>query len=90
MYEGVSKKFKHIESPSNIRTTYKTPLRNSLLKTRLERDQQKTAECIYSILSKCDRSYSGETGRLLAMRLYEHRSNQKRRSSRNIKLAQHV
>jgi hypothetical protein len=33
------------------------------MKTRLERDPQQTAQCVYSIPWECGRSYIGETGR---------------------------
>jgi hypothetical protein len=47
------------------------------MKIRLERDAQQTAQCIYRIPCECGRSYIGETGRPLAMRLHEHRHNLK-------------
>jgi hypothetical protein len=40
-----------------------------------ERDPQHTAQCIYSFSCECGRSYFGETGRPLAMRLREHKYN---------------
>jgi hypothetical protein len=71
--EGVSEKFKCIGNRYNTGTIFKTEhtLRSSLMKTRLERDPQQMAECIYSIPCECGRSYIGETGRPLAMRLCE-------------------
>jgi hypothetical protein len=45
------------------------------MKTGPEWDPQQTAQCIYSIPCECGRSYIGETGRPLAMRLREHRHN---------------
>jgi predicted GIY-YIG superfamily endonuclease len=47
------------------------------MKTRPERDLLQTAQCIYSIPCECGRSYIGETGRPLAVRLREHRHNLK-------------
>jgi hypothetical protein len=38
--------------------------------TRPDRDPQQMAQCVCSIACECDRSYSGETGRPLAVRLY--------------------
>jgi hypothetical protein len=63
--------------------------RSSLMKTRPKRNPQHMAECIYSIPSECGRSYIGETGRLLAVRLREHRHNSQQRLIEKSKLAQH-
>jgi hypothetical protein len=46
-----------------------------LMNIRLERDLQQTAQCIYIIPCECGRSYSGETGRPVAVQLREHRHN---------------
>jgi hypothetical protein len=45
----------------------------SLTKTRPERDPQRTSQCVYSTAGECSRSYIGETARLLAVRLREHK-----------------
>jgi hypothetical protein len=37
-----------------------------------EKHLQQTIQCIYSIPRECGRSYIGETGRPLAVRLREH------------------
>jgi hypothetical protein len=73
--EGVSEKFKRIGNRHNIRMIFKTihTLRSLLMKTRPGRDPQQTAQCIYSIPCECGRSYIGETGRPLAVRIREHR-----------------
>jgi hypothetical protein len=47
------------------------------------------AQCIYSIPCECGRSYTGETGRPLAMQLREHRQNLKEGLLEKSKLAQH-
>jgi predicted GIY-YIG superfamily endonuclease len=60
------------------------------MKTRLERDPQQTAQCVYSIPCECGRSYTGETGRLLAVRLQEHRHNLREGLLEKSKLAQHA
>jgi hypothetical protein len=72
--KGVSEKFKRI-GYRYIRTIFKTnhALRSSLMKTRPERGPLQTALCIYSIPCECGRSYIGETGRPLAVRLHEYR-----------------
>jgi hypothetical protein len=86
--KGVSGKFKCIGNQYNIKTIFKTKhiFRSSLMKTRLERDPRQTAQCICSIPCECGRSYIGETGRPLTVRLGEHRPNLQQ-SSRKIKIS---
>jgi hypothetical protein len=60
------------------------------MKTRLERDLQQMAQCIWSIPCECGRSYIDETGRLLAMQLHEHRHNLKEGLLEKSKLTQHA
>jgi hypothetical protein len=76
--KGVSEKFKRIGNRYNIRMIFRTKntLRTTFMKTRPERDPQQTAQCIYSIPCECGRSYIGETGRPLAVRLREHNLQQ--------------
>jgi hypothetical protein len=52
---GISEKFKRIGNHYNTMATFKTKhtLRSSLMRTRLERDLQQMAHCIYSIPCKC-------------------------------------
>jgi hypothetical protein len=59
------------------------------MKTRPERDPQQK---VYSIPCECGRSYIGETGRTLAVRLHEHtcRHNFKAGLLEKSKLAQHA
>jgi hypothetical protein len=77
--KGVSERFKRIGNRYNIRTIFKIKhiLRSSLMKTRLERDPLQTAQSIYNIPCECGRSYIGETGRPLAVRLREPKHNLK-------------
>jgi hypothetical protein len=77
--KGISEKFKHIWNRYNIRTIFniKHKLKSSLMKSRPEGDPQQTAQCVYRIPYECGRSYIGETGRTLAVRLPEHRHNLK-------------
>jgi hypothetical protein len=84
--KGVWEKFKHIGNHYNIRKIFKTKqtLRCSFLNARPERVPQQTAQCVYSSPCECGRSYIGETGRLLAVRLREYRQSQ-RGSCRKIK-----
>jgi hypothetical protein len=57
------------------------------MKTRPERDPLQTAQCVYSIPCECGRSDIGETGRLLAVRLREHRHNLKEGLLKKIKIS---
>jgi hypothetical protein len=76
--KGISDKFKRIGNRYNIRTVFKTKytLRNTLMRTRPMSGLQQTSHCIY-ISCKCCRSYVGETGRLLSVRIEEHKFNLK-------------
>jgi predicted GIY-YIG superfamily endonuclease len=60
------------------------------MKTRPKTDPQQTAECVYRIPCECGRSYIGETGRPLAVRLREHRHNLKEGLLEKSKLVQHA
>jgi hypothetical protein len=82
---GISERFKLIGNHNNIRTIFKSKhtLRSSLMKTRLERDPQQMAHCIYSISCECGRSYIGKTGRPLAVQLHEPRCNLKEHVLKN-------
>jgi predicted GIY-YIG superfamily endonuclease len=60
------------------------------MKTRPERDPQRTAQCICSIPCEYGRMYIGETGRPLAVRLREHRHNLKESLLEKSKLAQNA
>jgi hypothetical protein len=84
----VSEMFRHIGNWYNIRTIFRTKhiLRGSLKRNRAERGPQQMAKCVYSIPSECGRSYTGETGRPLAVRLHQHRHNFKE-YSRKIKIS---
>jgi hypothetical protein len=76
--KGVSEKLKRIGNRYNMRTIFRTKhtLRSSLRKTRPERDPQQTAVCLQNPC-ECGRSYIGETGRPLAVRVREHTHNLK-------------
>jgi hypothetical protein len=58
------------------------------MKTRLERDPQQMAKSVYSIPCECGSSYTGETGRPLAVQLLEHRHSLKEDLLEKSKLAQ--
>jgi hypothetical protein len=59
------------------------------MKTKPERDPSQTAQCVYSIPCGCDRSYNGETGRPLAVKLLAHRYNFKEGLIEKLKLSHH-
>jgi hypothetical protein len=90
--KGASELFKCIGNQHNIRTIFRTKhtLQSPLMKTRPERDPQQTAQRVYSISCECDRSYTGETGKPLAMQLHEHKHNLKEGLLEKSKLAQHA
>jgi hypothetical protein len=90
--KGVSEKFKRIGNRYNIRMIFRTnyTLRSSLMRNRPERDQQQTTQCVYIIPCECGRRYIGETGRILSVRLREHRHNLKEGHLEKSKLAQHA
>jgi hypothetical protein len=48
------------------------------MRTRPEGDPQQMAQCVYSTPCGCGRSYIGETGRLRAVWLRDHRHNLKK------------
>jgi hypothetical protein len=90
--KGISDKFKWIGNRYNIRTIFKTKhtLRNTLMRTRPMSDPQLTAHCIYNIPCECGRSYVGETGRPLSIRIGEHKLNLRNGLLDKSKLAQHA
>jgi hypothetical protein len=73
--KDISEKFKCVGNYYNIRTIFTTEptLWGSFFSNRPERNSQQTAHCSCNIPCECGRSYVGETGRPLAMWLYEHR-----------------
>jgi hypothetical protein len=57
------------------------------MKTGPERDPQQMAQCVCSIPCECGKSYTGETGRPLAVWVHEHSLKEDLEKS---KLAQHA
>jgi hypothetical protein len=90
--KGISEKFRRIGNSYNIKTIFKTKhaLRDTLMRTRPISDAQQTAHCIYSIPCECGRSYIGEPGRPLAVRIREHGHNLKNGLLEKSKLVQHA
>jgi hypothetical protein len=80
--KGISKMFKRIGNNYNIRTNFKTKhtLVISLMRTTREEIRSRGR-------SECGRSYIGETGRPLAVRLRKHRHNLKGSSYIKIKIS---
>jgi hypothetical protein len=74
---STSEKLRHTGNCYNIRTILKNKhsLRSSLMRKRLVRYPQQTAQCFYSIPCECGRVYVSKTGRPLAVWLREHRHN---------------
>jgi hypothetical protein len=60
------------------------------MKTRPERDPLQMAQWIYSIPCECGRSYIGEIGRPLAVRLRDYKHNLQQGLLEKSKLAQHA
>jgi hypothetical protein len=60
------------------------------MKSRPERDPLHTVKCIYSILCECGRSYIGETGRTLGVKLCKHKYNLKEGLLQKSKLAENA
>jgi hypothetical protein len=69
---------------------YNKGYRNSRVSFRPEREPQQTARWVCSISCECGRSYVGETGRPLTVRLREHRHPLKDGLLEKFKLAQHA
>jgi hypothetical protein len=90
--KGISDKFNRIGNRYNIRTIFKTKhkIRNTLMRTRPTSDPHLTAHCIYNIPCKFGRSYVGGKGRLLSVRIGEHKFNLRNRLLYKSKFAQHA
>jgi hypothetical protein len=63
---------------------------SSLMRTRPEGGPQQMAQCVYRSPCECGRSYTGETGRPLAVRAREPRHNLRQGLLEKSKLAQHA
>jgi hypothetical protein len=75
--KDISEKFRHIGNCFNLRTIFKTKhiIRETLLKTGLLRDAQRTKQGVYSIPCDCGRCYISETSRPLEVSIKEHKYN---------------
>jgi predicted GIY-YIG superfamily endonuclease len=60
------------------------------MRTRAKINPQQTAHCIYSIHCECGSSYTGETGRPLAVQFWEHRHNLREVLLEQSKLVKHL
>ena len=53
-------------------------LKNVLVHPKDHEDKEQTTECVYKVpCASCEKTYIGETGRKLGVRLQEHRSEVK-------------
>jgi predicted GIY-YIG superfamily endonuclease len=68
----------------------KHTLRNSLMRTQPTRAPQNIANYVYSTACECGRSYIGETGRPLVVRLREHKKNLEEGHLERPNVVQHV
>ena len=73
--KGLSEKIQRICQKYNIRTIFKSnnTLRGQLCRVKPPNSTGNTKNCIYNIPCSCGKSYTGETGRPLSVRLEEHR-----------------
>jgi hypothetical protein len=76
---GVAQKFRRIGTHYNIRTIYKTECTsgNYLRKTKPKLDKLQRPQCVCKSACECGRSYTGERGSPVAVRLKEHKYNLK-------------
>ena len=89
---GVSEQLRRVGNRYNIRTAFKSSrtLRELMIKTKPENEDQKTKNCVYSVPCQCGREYIGETSRPLRVRLQEHKSNINNGETDRSKIAEHV
>ena len=90
--KGLSEKIRRICKKYNIRTTFKSnnTLRRQLCKVKPPTSAKDTKNCIYNIPCSCGQSYTGETGRPLAVRLQEHRKATVRGEVEKSGMAEHA
>ena len=86
----LSEKMRRIGNQANIRIVFtsKNTLRNQLVNFK-PKSQNQQKEVIYSIPCECSKSYIGETGRSLEVRLKEHQYSLKKRDPDVSKLCEH-
>lgn len=89
---GISEKFKRIGEIFNIKTVFKTKytLGNFLRKTKHNIDTLDKSQCIYGIPCECGRECFGEIGRLLNIRIRDHKYNLREGHIDKSKLASHA
>ena len=89
---GLSEKIRRICAKYKIRTTFRstTTLRGQLCKVKPHSATGDTKSCIYNIPCTCGRSYTGETGRPLSVRLEEHKKATIRGDVDKSGVAEHV
>ena len=90
--KGLSEKIRRICAKYKIRTTFRstTTLRGQLCKVKPLSATGDTKSCIYNIPCTCGRSYTGETGRPLSVRLQEHKKATIRGETEKSGVAEHA
>ena len=83
--KGLSQRVQRIFKKHGISTSFKPhkTLRNILVHPKDKREVTQTAECVYEIpCLNCEKSYIGETGRLLDTRIQEHKTESEKASGK--------
>jgi hypothetical protein len=90
--KSISEEFRRFGDWYNIKTVFKTrhTLMSILRCTRLGRDLQNTAHCVYSIPCECGRNHIGDTSRPVAICNRKPRHNLKEGLLEKSRLAQHA
>ncbi|XP_072025169.1 uncharacterized protein [Amphiura filiformis] len=89
--EGLSQRARRIFNKHGIQTSFKPhqTLRNILVHPKDKRDSLQTAECVYEIPCRnCEKTYIGETSRVLGTRLKEHKTEAEKASTKAYTRAQ--
>ena len=73
--KGLAKRMQNICSPYDMRTVFTSgsTLRRYLFRVKPPTEFNMIKNCVYSITCSCGKTYKGETGRPLKVRLEEHR-----------------
>lgn len=89
---GLSEKIRRIGNDYNVRTAIRTTntIRSMLTKTKPDNENQRTKNCIYKVPCECGKSYIGETGRPLQVRIKEHKKLVRLGETDKSRIAQHA
>ena len=83
--EKVSETVARVMKKYNVSCAMKpwVTLKNVLVHRKDREDKKQTIECVYKVpCARCEKTYTGETGRKLAVRLQEHRSEVESKTNR--------